>query len=254
MKSLKVLLIALLITLAALASLLWLAPAELALRWFGDRLGAIRLQGVSGSVWQGRAEQLVAFDVALGPLLWTVDRSSALQGNPRGRLQLAGSEVRASGDFVRSGAALRLSNLSANLPAALLAPALDIPALGLVGRIDLQASAAELRDGLLYSAQGRAEWRDLGVTGAASVRLPGVAIDFAPAADGAILAEVADLGGPLAIAGEVRLKDGHFVSETRLNLRQPDPQIEEALKFIGQRTADGGSFLRVEGQLHEIPQ
>ena len=254
MKAIKLLSIVVLIALVAVASLLWLAPAELALRWYGDRLGPIRLQGVSGSVWQGRAEQLVAFDVALGPLAWTVERSSTLQGSPRGRLELQGGEVRAAGNFSRSGAVLRLSDIRANLPAALLAPALDIPALGLVGRIDLQASAAELRDGLLHSAQGRVEWRDLGVTGAASVRLPGVGIDFAPAADGAIVAEVADLGGPLAIAGEVRLKDGHFLSETRLNLRQPDPQIEEALKFIGQRMADGGSFLRIEGNRHEIPQ
>ena len=33
-----------------------------------------------------------------------------------------------------------------------------------------------------------------------------------------------------------------------------DNAVRSRVKFIGQRTADGGSFLRVEGQLHEIPQ
>jgi hypothetical protein len=90
------------------------------------------------------------------------------------------------------------------------------------------------------------------VTGAANATLPGVRIDFAPAADGAVVGEVSDLGGPLAIAGELRIKDGRYLSETRLNLREPQPQIEEALKFIGQRMADGGSYLRVEGELHPV--
>lgn len=232
--------------------LAWFAPAELALRWFGDRLGPVRLQGVSGSLWQGRAEQLIAFDVALGPVAWTLARGDTLAGNPRGTLDLDGSAVRARGAFAREGTDWRFAGVQAELPAALLAPALDIPALGLRGRVVVDAPEVALRDGLLVRARGRAEWRELGVTGAAVATLPGVRIDFAPAPDGAVVAEVDDLGGPLDVAGEVRIADGRFLSETRLHLRQPDPQLEEALKFIGQRTPEGGSYLRIEGQLHRI--
>jgi general secretion pathway protein N len=239
--------------LALAAGLLaWFAPAELALRFFGDRLGPVRLQGVSGSAWQGRAEQLIAFDVTLGPVAWTLARGDTLAGKPRGTLDLAGSAVRARGAFAREGAEWRFEGVQAELPAALLAPALDIPALGLRGRVVVDAPEAVLRDGLLARARGHAEWRDLGVTGAANATLPGVRIDFAPAPDGAIVAEVRDLGGPLEVAGEVRIKDGAFLSETRLHLREPNPQLEEALKFIGQRTPEGGSYLRIEGQLHRM--
>lgn len=246
-------LLALLGVLALAAGLLaWFAPAELALRLFGDRLGPVRLQGASGSLWQGRAEQLIAFDVALGPVAWTLERGPGLSGVPRGTLELSGTEVRASGAFARDGAGWRFDRIRADFPAALLAPALDIPALGLRGRVVVDAPEATLRDGLLASARGHAEWRDLGVTGAANATLPGVRIEFAPAPDGAIAAEVRDLGGPLDVAGEVRIKDGAFVSETRLHLREPNPQLEEALKFIGQRTAEGGSYLRIEGQLHRM--
>lgn len=232
--------------------LAWFAPAELALRWFGDRLGPVRLQGASGSLWQGRAEQLIAFDVALGPVAWTLERGDALRGSPRGTLDLSGTEVRARGAFARQADGWRLDGLTAEFPAALLAPALDIPALGLRGRVVVDAPEATLRDGLLASARGHAEWRDLGLTGAANATLPGVRIDFAPAPDGAIVAEVDDLGGPLDVDGEVRIKDGAFLSETRLHLREPNPQLEEALKFIGQRTPEGGSYLRIEGQLHRM--
>jgi general secretion pathway protein N len=240
--------------LAALAVgvLAWFAPAELALRWFGDRLGPVRLQGASGSLWQGRAEQLVAFDVALGPVAWTLERMPGLSGAPRGTIDLSGSEVRARGAFAREADGWRFDGIRAEFPAALLAPALDIPALGLRGRVVVDAPEARLRDGLLASARGHAEWRELGVAGAANASLPGVRIDFSPAPDGAIVAVVDDLGGPLDVAGTVRIKDGAFLSETRLHLREPDPQLEEALKFVGQRTPEGGSYLRIEGQLHRM--
>lgn len=241
-----------LLLLVAAAVLLWTAPAALLLRWYADQLGPVQLQGVSGSLWQGRAEQVIAFGVALGPVDWQVEPGSVFAGQARGALTLSGSQVRASTRFARSAGQLQLDAIRAEFPAALLAPALDIPALSLLGRISVDAPEAQLREGLLYSARGKATWQDLGITGAANVRLPGVGIEFAPGADGTILAEVSDLGGPLAIDGEVRIRDGHFLSETRLNLREPNPPLEEALKFIGQRMPDGGSWLRVEGQLKSL--
>jgi general secretion pathway protein N len=236
----------------ALAALVWTAPAALVLRWYADRLGPVRLQGATGSLWDGQAAQLVVFDVALGPLRWRVDRASTLGGTPRGTLDLAGESVRASARFTALPDGWRIEALDASLPAPLLAPALDLPALGLLGTVVARADEVVLRDGLLASARGQVVWRELGVSGAANVRLPGLRIDIAPAPDGAVVGEVADLGGPLAIAGEVRLKDGHFLSETRLDLREPEPRIAEALKFIGQRTPEGGSYLRIEGQLHPL--
>lgn len=240
------------VLLLAAGALVWTAPAQLVLRWYADRLGPVRLQGVSGSLWQGEAAQLMVFDVALGPLRWTVDRGATLGGAPRGTLQLAGESIHGSGRFVELPDGWRFEDVDATLPAPLLAPALDLPALGLLGTVDAHADHLVLREGLLAGARGEVVWRDLGVSGAASVRLPGLRIDVSDAPDGAVVGEVADLGGPLAIAGEVRIKDGHFLSETRLDLREPEPRIAEALKFIGQRTPEGGSYLRIEGQLHPI--
>jgi general secretion pathway protein N len=241
-----------LVILAAAAILFWIAPAGLALRLYADRLGPLQLQGVAGSLWEGRAEQLVAFGVALGELEWRFDRISALGGALTGELRLNGSEVRGEARLAREGADTRLDAVHVEFPAPLLAPALDIPALRLLGRVVVDAPFVVLRDGLMRSGHGRAEWRELGVGGAANVRLPGVAINFSPHLDGSVVAEVSDLGGPLAVEGEVVIRDGHFLSETRLRLREPHPQLEEALKFVGQRTPDGGSYLRVEGQLKTV--
>jgi general secretion pathway protein N len=241
---------ALLLLLAAL--LLWLAPASLAYRYVADRLGPVRLDDVSGSVWEGRARQLVAFGVALGPLEWKVSAWSVLANRPEGELVMDGDEVDARARFLRDGNAITLREVDARFPAVLLGPALDIPALKLTGTVALRASEVHVVGGLLASAEGHADWRDVGISGAAQARLPGVRVDFAPAADGGIAARVADAGGPLAIAGTATLRDGRYVSETTFELREPNAQIAEALSWVGQRTPSGGSYLRIEGELHRL--
>ncbi len=241
---------ALLLVLAAL--LLWLAPASLAYRYVADRLGPVRLDDVSGSVWDGRARQLVAFGVALGPLAWRVSPWSVLSNRPQGELVLDGDEIEARARFLREAGTITLREVDARFPAVLLGPALDIPALKLTGTVALRASEAVLVDGLLTRAEGLADWRDVGVSGAAQARLPGVRVQFATASDGWIAAEITDLGGPLAIAGSVKLRDGRYISETTFELREPNAQIAEALAWVGQRTPSGGSHLRIEGQLHRL--
>jgi hypothetical protein len=241
---------ALLLLLAGL--LLWLAPASLAYRYMADRFGPVRLVDVGGSVWEGRARQLVVFDVALGSLSWRISPWSVLSNRPEGELQIDGDEVDARAGFVRDGGTMTLRGVDASFPAVLLGPALDIPALRLTGTVALRASEAVVVDGLLTSAEGQADWRDVGISGAAQARLPGVRADFAPSADGGIAVRVADAGGPLAIVGTATLRDGRYVSETTFELREPNPQLAEAISWIGQRTPAGGSYLRIEGELHPL--
>lgn len=240
----------LLLVLAGL--LLWFAPAALAYRQLADRLGPLRLDDVGGSVWEGRARQLVAYDVALGTLRWRLSPWSLLARRPSGELELAGEAIDARARFRFEDGALDLSEVDARFPAALLGPALDIPALRLTGTVTLRARHARLVGGLLASADGEADWRDLGVAGAAQGRLPGIRMRFRPDEAGGTLAEVTDLGGPVAITGSTRLANGRFVSETTFELREPNVQLAQVLAHVGQRTPSGGSYLRIEGELHRL--
>jgi len=102
---------------------------------------------------------------------------------------------------------------------------------------------------MLRTAQGKATWRDLGVSGGAEARLPGLEIAFAPDGAGNIVADIRDLGGPLAIAGRTTITGAQYRTEVHLYLREPNPQLEEALRWIGERSPEGGSLLRIEGQI-----
>jgi len=147
---------------------------------------------------------------------------------------------------------IELSDLDGEFPASLLGPALDIPALTLLGRVSCKFPRVELQGGLPRRVEGTATWRDLAVAGAATAALPGLEIAFRTESEGLIAAEVKDLGGPLAIDGQVRVAGDRFRTEVRLNLREPNPALEEVLKFVGERTPDGGSILRVDGTLRPV--
>ena len=254
MRFLRNVFIVLLVLAVVAGALAWTAPADLAYRLFGARLAPLTAQGLGGSVWDGSAERVAAFDFPLGRAAWHVDRGAAIRGTLAGDIDLRGQQVHGTARFVRAAGALDVQALKAEFPAQLLAPALDIPALVLLGTVALDVERLEFADGVLRTARGKATWRDLGVTGSAEARLPGLEITFAPDASGQIVADIRDLGGPLAIAGRTTIAGTQYRSETHLWLREPNPQLEEALKWIGERSPspEGGSLLRIEGQIQPL--
>lgn len=252
MRILRALLVLVLLALLLLGVLVWTAPADVAYAWLRERLGPIELAGVTGSVWEGRAAEVAALGRGLGALEWRLGKRAMLSRRLDGHFTLGGAGIEGSADVAGGSDELRIANLKLTLPAELLGPAMDIPALVFEGRVELDVPEARLAGGYLRSARGSAVWRDIGVRGAAVARLPGIRADFAPAADGSIEATLDDLGGALDVDGIVKIRDGAFTSETRLALREPDPHLAEMLKFIGERTPDGASLLRVEGTLEKL--
>ena len=240
----------LLVALAAVA--VWTAPAELAYGLFGNRLRPLHLDGLSGTVWQGTADRAGALGQALGRLQWQVDRGALLSRRFAANLRVDGQDMRGSARVAAEQDRVEIADLDGEFPASLLGPALDIPALTLLGRISCRFSRVELQGGLPRRVEGTATWRDLAVAGAATAALPGLEVTFRTESDGLVAAEVKDLGGPLAIDGQVRMAGERYRTEVRLNLREPNPALEEVLKFVGERTPDGGSILRVDGTLRPL--
>lgn len=241
----------------ALGLLAWFAPADLAWRLSAGRAQPLELVGVSGSVWEGRAAQWIARGVALGPASWRVDRASAFARAPRGALGFEGDAVNGTLDFAASRGAdgarvLTLDRVRGRFPATLLAPALDTPGLEFLGTIELDVAKVTLIDGRLATVDGHAEWRDLGVRGFGAISLPGLALTLAPTGPESFAGELRDLGGPLAVEGSVRVDAGQVLVEAVLREREPNPTLAQLLTLIGQRRPDGGSYLRIEGQLQPL--
>ena len=245
---LKRLLIVFAVLLAFAAVAVFTAPADWLYRHFAQPNSGVVLHGVRGTLWSGSAERVSAFTQPLGALQWQLDHWPTLVGRPRGKLNLRGTDVEGRAHFASDASTLRVDDLHGRFPASLLGPALDIPGLTFLGEVRFDLERLEIVDGIPRVAVGTASWTRLGVAGGAQAQLPGLKAQLSELAPEGVLIELSDLGGALEVQGHTQMRQGQFRTEVRLRAREPNPQLEELLTFIGERHPDGGSLLIVEGE------
>ncbi|MBL0028926.1 MAG: type II secretion system protein N [Rhodanobacteraceae bacterium] len=227
-------------------------PAATAYRYVEPKLQPLRLQGIEGNLWGGRAAQASVYALPLGELRWTLEPGAALALHARGEAALVGRDLNAMTQFDASREHVSLRQIDARIPASVLAPALDIPSLVLLGDLNLKLDSAEVHNGLINAAKGLLVWRNAGVSGAAEARFSDVTVSFSSPRDGVIEGLVRDGGGTLAADGRILIERERFSAEITLGVRGEDPQLAEALLYVGQRTPDGRSLLRVDGTLRRL--
>ncbi len=242
------LIFALLILLAVTAGVIAAFPARWAWAWFGPELAALRVEGIEGRVWEGRALRVWVGEEFLGRLDWTLSPWSLLRGAPELKMRLSGGPATVSAHLVRaSHDRLRLPRLHLTLPARFAEPALDLPALVLLGAIEIDLEDLELSRFGLERARGRLAWRNAAVSGAAEAELGDLFGELEAPALGRVDARLRDGGGPLAMEGFFELRGLVYRGEVRLAARAGDPRVAEALRYAGEPQADGSVLYRVEG-------
>lgn len=247
-------LIALVLVLAVIAVIIAATlPAATAYRFVADRLGAVKLSGITGTVWDGRASSAQVFGQEIGAVTWSVHPQSLLQGVVTAHLNVDGGAVAAAADVQRnSDESILLNNGTFHFPASFAAPALDVPALNLLGDVDGKLDRGRLQGVLLTDASGTMRWNHAAVSGAAQAQLGDLEANFASAADGSIHGTAHDLGGPLQLNGTFDVSAGSFDVDAHLAARDGNAQVTEALRYIGQPDADGTSHLIIHGQLFKL--
>ncbi len=251
MKPLRKCLIGLGVLMLAAAVLLWFLPARWALPWIEPKLHGLHLQRVQGTLWHGRADEVVAADgQAQGRLQWQLSRR-ALLGQVRLQLQFEGPRLAFSGEVRRlpdgqievSGANVR-AELSA-LPHVAVSP-WGQP------RGELQATIdhALLQAGWPMQLQAQAQWpQALMHTPEGDVAL-GTLQARASAQGGVIRAQLHDDGhGPLHADGELQLSPLGWRLDATLRARQTDPALRRWLARLGPPAADGSVHIQRRGGL-----
>lgn len=238
----------LLFALAAIAGVAaWTCPADLGYRLAGGALAPLGLRDLSGSIWQGHAAHADLLGTDLGALDWTLQPLPLLHGTLAARFTLSGPAISASGSIERNGSVIDFRDALVRMPAGVAAPALAIPALELLGTLEIEVGHARLHGLLPEQAAGTALWRNAAVSGAAQATFGDLKAAFASTPDGAIAGTAQDLGGPLELAATFRDSLGQYEAQARLSARGDNPQLNEALQYIGQPQADGSRNLEIRG-------
>lgn len=224
-------------------------PAHVALGALGNRIGPLELQELSGSVWNGQAQRAVAHGRDLGALEWHIHPFPLLAGRLDIELGVKGVEYSGSTFASVKGDVVSLRDAAFNFPAERLQAAVDVPGLVPHGQVEVRLRSAELVAGIPRQLAGSARWRDARVSGQAAALFGDLSAEFASAKAGTIRGTVKDDGGPLQLEGSFELALTGFKAEATLRARDGNPQVIEALRWIGQPQADGSSRLLVEGYL-----
>ncbi|MGH8172473.1 MAG: type II secretion system protein N [Rhodanobacteraceae bacterium] len=254
MRAFKILAVLLLLLLIVGAVLVWTLPADVAYRQGAKYLGPVVLTGVRGTIWDGHADGISVFGRDLGEINWRMAKSAMLRGHVSADMRIQGADVDAAGVVEREDAGtFTVRDVRFRFPAALLAPALDIPDLSLLGTVSGVLAKASLRDGFLRSATGDARWSEAGVTGQAEARFADVLAEFAAQPDGSIAGTAHDDGsGNLAINATFRAAMDGFQAQALLSARNDDPQVLDTLRHVGEPQPDGSSKLVVTGRMFKL--
>jgi general secretion pathway protein N len=239
-------------------------PARVAYQWFAP--GELRLNGISGSIWRGKAVQGSANGIYLSDLNWQIRPLSVLTG----RLEYATNSKLASGFLdakvaVGVGGSLTLSDVAAALTLDTLNGFL--PLNGIEGDVSLQFDELVVQNGLPVEASGSLKVANLvsrylsPTTGSLKVAnlvsrylspttLGDYEAEFQTDVDG-ILGSVETIRGILDLIGTIRLHDNRSYEFAGKVAARPDapPGVARQLQYLGSPDAQGKREFRIEGQL-----
>jgi hypothetical protein len=197
---------------------------------------------IDGTLWSGTCGGLMLHhQQLLGDLTWQVKPMRLFVGRLAAHVELT-----QQGDFVNADAEASAggSVFARNVHASVhLNPAL-LPQLpgGLRGVVRADMARVEVAHGRLTALTGRIEAHDLAQTGATTIELGNYALEFPQAAPrAALVGELNDLGGPLALTGTLRLTpEPGFVADGKVATRATaSANLVRQLQMLGAPDAQG---------------
>lgn len=234
------------------AALLWWFPARWAMPWLRGALHGLDVRQVSGTLWDGRAGQVLTRDGhTLGAAQWQLSRG-ALLGRVALRLDVDGPQFALHGGLRRHvDGTDEWSDVRLRLDAALLAGAHPrLPRGQVRGEFELTADHALLRSGWPSQLQAHWQWRRAALASrTGDVALGNLHGEFA-AADGVIRGSWQDDGnGPLRTSGELLLSPLGWRLDAIAQARQDDAALHRWLLALGKPAADGSVHIQRRGGL-----
>lgn len=258
--------------------LLYNIPAQQVVGWLsGDNQLPLTLQGISGTVWSGEADQVSFQRKPLGQMEWHFKPSRLILGKLAYGIELKQTGQQLQGTFITGfGNSVRLEEVDALLLASQLPEWLQSLALittggaedlllanqlpgwlqqrqiSVDGKVRAQQLDLAFTDGQLTAAEGSLQWLEGAVRSPLNLTVGDLQADLTTdEASGDITAAVRDLKGSVAIQAEVSLKpDGNFQVKGKLKPGdKADPGLTGALQAIGRRQPDGTIQLNYAGKM-----
>ncbi len=192
---------------AYLAFALTMFPAGTAYRWFAP--DTVRLAGIEGTVWSGRAVLGSVGDIGLHELQWRLQPGSLFLARVAGEVETRFGDGHLRTDIEATPSETTLRNLQASASLGGLRDLLPLG--GIEGFVSADFSELHIRDEWPVQAVGEIRVGELVVppmlapAGGALIPLGNYRVRFAASSGSELLGNFEDQGGPLEVSGSVLL-------------------------------------------------
>jgi general secretion pathway protein N len=252
-KRLRIVLAGTAVLFTVLAAMVWWLPASWGLRFLQPRLHGLRLQQVTGTVWQGQAGQVLASDgSSLGAVEWSLSRR-ALLGDIDVDLNLQQPQLSFQGHMHQlSNTQEEWRDVTLSLDPSMLnvQPWLHAkPA----GQLQLTVARAQLQGGWPMHVNAAAHWIHAAVHTELGVATLGGMAAQVSGDNGVLQANLRDDGdGALHMSGLLSLSPLGWNLQMSLKPRKDDPALDQWLHTLGNPEADGTVRLGYRGGLADM--
>lgn len=217
---------------------------------------AVSLSGLEGTVWSGRAEELVAEGMSLGRVDWELNPWSVLRARADVDWRMYGERHAGEGRaIVGPGGEVSLQGMRGNMRAEQFTPFFANLPLRLTGDVQVQVEDLRVEPGERFAALGELHWQEAALTAPQPMQLGSLRIKSVPTEDGGSRLNVSDTGGPLAIQGVIQVgPDGTYRTSLTMSARaSADKGLASALGFFGPRDRSGRVRVSQTGRIPGWP-
>ena len=230
-----------------IVGLVLIFPAPVAYRWFAP--AEFVANGISGSVWNGHANEATANGMYFHDLNWRIRLLDLVTGKLGYAIQSKLESGFVEGNIaIGIGGTLRATELKATLP---LTSMQSISSLaGVRGSVSADFSELRIASGMPVAAEGVLEISGLTLPLVSRDPLGGFKAEFF-SQDSGIVASIEDTNAVIDLAGSLQIAaDGSYQLLAHLTATGDTPApIRQQLQFLGSANDRGQHELRLEGQL-----
>lgn len=215
----------------------------------------ISIQGVSGTLWNGKAYIIAINDIQLDKTEWSFNPWQIFIGNISVDIETRFSKNDITATLGRSFIGrLFIDDLSAQISASEVARLANIPLAQLDGDISINIEHAQWKQGELPLASGEIKWTNASVTIAETASLGNISIVLSESDEQLLNAEIKNQGGDIRIIGTAELvPEADYTAEIQLiPTASANNNIKQSLGFFAIKQKNGGYLLKKSGPLNQI--
>ncbi|MCK5002002.1 MAG: type II secretion system protein N [Gammaproteobacteria bacterium] len=243
-------------TLALATFLIINIPAAPVIKALKDQLPQIKIQNVSGTLWQGSAQQVtIQSKHVLKNINWSVCISHLLMAEACIEFDAMYNKSPLSGQVSADmNKNIQANNIKTTMSAQALSQMITMPMGEIAGDISVDLETLNWRQGEIPSANGVIKWNKASITIAETAQLGDISITLTESEENPINAKISNQGGQLSIDG---LASVNATTDYSLDLsftpnKKASKNLKDSLSLFAKPQANGSFSVKNSGNLKQL--